>query len=99
MKCIISKQTVTNVIFVGLKKNGMPQTKFMEICSDAKNVERHSAPNASKINLGGSEYYRMMQGFDLICCPDCFEKYYKKGGEIKCITSNIKQNISMEERQ
>lgn len=52
-----------------------------------------------KNKFGESEYYRMMQGFDLICCPDCFEKYYKKGGEIKCITSNIKQNISMEERQ
>ena len=36
-----------------------------------------------KDKFGESEYYRMMQGFDLICCPDCFEKYYKKGGEMK----------------
>lgn len=31
-----------------------------------------------KDKLGEANYYQMMKGFNLICCPDCFEKCYKK---------------------
>lgn len=71
MRCTISKQTVINAIFVTLKKSGMQQTKSTDCAKCFKD------------KFGENEYYRMMQGFDLICCPDCFEKYYKKGGETK----------------
>nr|DAQ37480.1 MAG TPA: RimK-related lysine biosynthesis protein, Probable-dependent amine/thiol ligase family Amino-group [Caudoviricetes sp.] len=30
-----------------------------------------------KDEFGESEYYRMMQTYDFICCPDCYRKEMK----------------------
>lgn len=52
-----------------------------EIHGDLWGCERCGSAFCTKCfkdKFGEANYYRMMREFNLIYCPDCFEKYYKE---------------------